>query len=583
MNRRELSDYFVIRSSGLFDRAYYLREYRDVRLADIDPLWHFVRHGWKEGRNPSKEFDTRYYLEQNPDVKNADINPLAHYVRYGKKEGRKPSRADGLPTTPPASRKKRFLLNKLTKENFRRVYLYWKKYGLVSLIKKIKATLLIEFNSSVGKEAIDLTIHESAVKVPVSPAEDKIKPYESKVTIVIPTKNAGDMFELILKMLINQKGFSAIEIVIVDSGSSDNTVQLSNKYNAKVISIHQEEFSHSYARNLGAENATGDFLLFTVQDALPPTTTWLYDLMTVLLNNDVSAVSCAEFPREDADLFYRVISWNHYNFLGVNERDRIFKLPPTSDYISLRQNGQLSDIACLIPTSLFRQYKYRFNYAEDLDLGIRLIKDGKNIAFLGSTRIIHSHNRPASYFLKRGYVDNLFLSDMFSDFPIPKINFAEFVPDILFTYKYLNDVIVMNISSHQSPQKVDVIEDMIRKDFNLAYQNKYPPMDGPISDRFVDTDYKVFLESLIQHIDTPKTGEKYNGFLTDSLMNYTNIMLTYLHQTYEIVDTELLEEINRCMNKELAILIGAHLAHCHKKDPKNGVLDSINVDLTRGV
>lgn len=583
MNRSELSDYFVIRFSGLFDHAYYLREYRDVRLVDTDPLWHFVKFGWKEGRNPSKEFDTRYYLEQNSDVKNAEINPLAHYVRFGKKEGRRPSRADVLPITPPASREKRFPRNKLTKENFRRVYLYWKKYGFVSLVKKIKATLLIKFHSTAGKEGIDLTIHESPVKVPPTPAEDKIKPYQSKVSIVIPTKNAGDMFELILKMLINQKGFWAIEIVIVDSGSSDDTVQLSNKYNAKVISIPQEKFSHSYARNLGAENATGDYLLFTVQDALPPTTTWLYDLMTVLLNNDVSAVSCAEFPREDADLFYRVISWNHYNFLGVNERDRIFKLPPTSDYISLRQNGQLSDIACLIPASLFTQYKYRFNYAEDLDLGIRLIKDGKNIAFLGSTRIIHSHNRPASYFLKRGYVDNLFLSDMFSDFPIPKINFSEFLPDILFTYTYLNDVIVMNISSHQSPQKVDVIEDMIRRDFNLAYQNKFPPMDGPLNNRFIDNEYKVFLESLIQHIDTPKTGEKYNGFLTDSLMNYMNVMLTYLHQTYEIVDTELLEEINRCMNKELAILIGAHLAHCYKKDPKNSVLDSINVDLTRGV
>lgn len=91
MNRRELSDYFVIRSSGLFDRAYYLREYRDVRLADIDPLWHFVKFGWKEGRNPSKEFDTRYYLEQNPDVKNAGVNPVVHYIQFGINEGRAPN------------------------------------------------------------------------------------------------------------------------------------------------------------------------------------------------------------------------------------------------------------------------------------------------------------------------------------------------------------------------------------------------------------------------------------------------------------------------------------------------------------
>lgn len=76
-------------------------------------------------------------------------------------------------------------------------------------------------------------------------------------------------------------------------------------------------FSHSFARNLGAEEATGDYLLFTVQDALPPSSTWLYELFQVIKDQNVVAVSCAETPREDADLFYRQISWNNYNFLGL--------------------------------------------------------------------------------------------------------------------------------------------------------------------------------------------------------------------------------------------------------------------------
>jgi glycosyltransferase involved in cell wall biosynthesis len=81
-------DYFIILCSGLFDARYYLKDNRDCRLADIDPLIHFVRFGWKEGRNPSPVFDTNYYLQTNPDVKNAGINPLVHYIRFGKKEGR---------------------------------------------------------------------------------------------------------------------------------------------------------------------------------------------------------------------------------------------------------------------------------------------------------------------------------------------------------------------------------------------------------------------------------------------------------------------------------------------------------------
>ena len=45
-------DASIIKKSGLFDVVYYLQTYPDVCKADVDPLTHFVRHGWKEERNP---------------------------------------------------------------------------------------------------------------------------------------------------------------------------------------------------------------------------------------------------------------------------------------------------------------------------------------------------------------------------------------------------------------------------------------------------------------------------------------------------------------------------------------------------
>ncbi len=111
-------------------------------------------------------------------------------------------------------------------------------------------------------------------------------------------------------------------------------------------------------------------------------------------------MSCAEFPWESADLFYRAITWNHYRFLEVDREDRIMRYAGSEDHVTLRKNGQLSDLACLISKDVFTKYNYRTDYGEDLDLGLRLIKDGYEIAFLGSTRIIHSHNRPAYYYLK---------------------------------------------------------------------------------------------------------------------------------------------------------------------------------------
>lgn len=75
----------------MFDRKYYLLTYPDVRHADVSPLFHYIKYGWREGRNPSSMFNTRYYLQTNPDVFLSNINPLVHYIRFGKLEGRPPS------------------------------------------------------------------------------------------------------------------------------------------------------------------------------------------------------------------------------------------------------------------------------------------------------------------------------------------------------------------------------------------------------------------------------------------------------------------------------------------------------------
>lgn len=79
-----------IKSLNLFDEGYYLSENPDVRYSNLDPLDHYIYHGWRENRSPSLRFDGDYYLKRYPDVGESKINPLVHYVLYGKKEGRFP-------------------------------------------------------------------------------------------------------------------------------------------------------------------------------------------------------------------------------------------------------------------------------------------------------------------------------------------------------------------------------------------------------------------------------------------------------------------------------------------------------------
>ncbi len=80
-----------IKSLNLFDEKYYLIKYPHLINSNIELLNHYLYHGWKEERTPSRKFDGNYYLKRYPDVRKSKTNPLVHYVLHGKKEGRFPN------------------------------------------------------------------------------------------------------------------------------------------------------------------------------------------------------------------------------------------------------------------------------------------------------------------------------------------------------------------------------------------------------------------------------------------------------------------------------------------------------------
>jgi glycosyltransferase involved in cell wall biosynthesis/uncharacterized coiled-coil protein SlyX len=79
----------VIKQSGLFDVSYYASVNPDLALlSPEDLIGHYCRHGWREGRKPSDDFDTRHYLQTYADIRLAGINPFWHYIVAGAKESR---------------------------------------------------------------------------------------------------------------------------------------------------------------------------------------------------------------------------------------------------------------------------------------------------------------------------------------------------------------------------------------------------------------------------------------------------------------------------------------------------------------
>ncbi len=284
------------------------------------------------------------------------------------------------------------------------------------LLKKYKKRLESVDMAQVTIEPLPISIGE------LNSGTNRVEAIDCKVSVVIPTKNAGHEFEHILSMIAQQKGVGSVEVIVVDSGSTDNTLSAAKAHGAKIVKINPSEFNHGETRNLGASFATGDYLLFLTQDAVPVGDYWLYWMVRVIMSDSrVAATTCKSIPRPKADLFALWTTYFHNQYLRFNRDElRSLKAGAEANLDARRRVGQLEDTCACIKREVFDRFKFRrLAYAEDLDLGIRLAEAGHKIAFLNSISIIHSHNRPAAYFLKRSYVEGKKKFDLLKIDPPP--------------------------------------------------------------------------------------------------------------------------------------------------------------------
>ncbi|MGZ3833618.1 MAG: glycosyltransferase family A protein, partial [Mucilaginibacter sp.] len=107
------------------------------------------------------------------------------------------------------------------------------------------------------------------------------------IAVLIPTLNAGEKWIEALQMISNQ----TIKInrkLIVDSGSSDRTVEEATSFGFEVVSIKKTEFNHGKTRQLLADLAENiDICIFLTQDAILATEESLSNLMNAFDDPEV--------------------------------------------------------------------------------------------------------------------------------------------------------------------------------------------------------------------------------------------------------------------------------------------------------
>jgi rhamnosyltransferase len=208
------------------------------------------------------------------------------------------------------------------------------------------------------------------------------------LSVVIPVKNGGPDLKRCLGAIADQEVDEDVEVIVVDSGSSDNSVSISHAYGAVVHKIDAREFTHGGSRNLGASIARGDVLVFISQDAFPTERDWLARLASPL--------------REDpklAGVYGRQIAHDGATPPEVYFLDFLYgpsgRRQSASAYEELSMDATLfSNVNSAIRRSAWSEAPFAEDIvmSEDQEWSRRVLLSGADLLYEPSAVVRHSHN-----------------------------------------------------------------------------------------------------------------------------------------------------------------------------------------------
>src|SRR5262245_59391385 len=228
------------------------------------------------------------------------------------------------------------------------------------------------------------------------------------VTVAIPVLNGAESLDEVLGAVRSQDVEREVELLVVDSGSTDGSLEIAERHGARVHEIPKSEFSHGGTRNLMMEVARGDHVAFLTQDATPAHEGWLAALLEGFEQaDDVAAVFGPHVARDDAshvitaEMKRHFANWGDGVAIDVQRLDR----SPKGLVAYRAEPGKLtflSSVDFMLSRSAWEQVPFRpVPYAEDQLLGRELIEAGYAKVFHPGAIVLHSHHFPPRRFLRR--------------------------------------------------------------------------------------------------------------------------------------------------------------------------------------
>ncbi len=230
-----------------------------------------------------------------------------------------------------------------------------------------------------------------------------------KASVIIPTKNPGPHFQKVLTAVLSQSTDFDYEVLVIDSGSTDGTLEYVKDHVAPRVRLHRIEpasFGHGRTRNLGVSMTSGQYAVLITHDAMPVNEHWLANMVaTADSDPQIAGVFGRHIAYPDADPFtareleMHFAGFDAWALVSLDDPERYARDQGYRQVLHF-----FSDNNALIRRSVWEVQPYPdVDFAEDQIWAQKIIEAGYKKAYARDGVVMHSHDYALFERLQRSF------------------------------------------------------------------------------------------------------------------------------------------------------------------------------------